>query len=918
MLLEITSPDSIYTVTLNEVDKLLQAFKEPAEDDEEIKIARQEAHGQLTASREEIQNSLAQLQRNSEWDVFTIAFYGETNAGKSTLIETLRILLKEPEKTREQQEFTRLYGEYSKVQCAIEECQASINTITDEYENNISDIDAQFQAISREKQGIEHELGQVRPRIQTVSGEKQGIEHELGQVRPWLQAVSGEKQGIEQTLAQVKPQLQAVSGEKQDIGHELAQVRSQLQTLPDEKRAIDAEITRIQEEINILNTRAAIERKQSIGSFIRYLFKRLPAQKAAKENNEEMIKKGLLLQDTVRRENEFSQRERGLTQREGELIQRVNELTQAVGDLTQRQNESAQRENELTQRESELTRKQSEITRMQNELMQRESELMKRNSELTQRENELTQLKKDLERKWQNRIRELKNTQNRLAAESKTYSAQMAETVDGRIIGDGRSDFTRTVSSYAFEANNQKFALLDLPGIEGNEGPVLDAINTAVQKAHAVFYVTGKPAPPQTGDTGEGTLEKIKKHLGEQTEVFTVFNKRVKNPMALKEPLTDGDEDASLRDLDRVMSKHLGEQYLRCISLSAYPAFLSVANCWQNDYEAKKKKFLEYFTSPQTLLEKTGLRKLTTLLTSDIVHNCKAKIKKANYKKAAAALTDTAKGIKQIHKRFSELEEKLIETKKTADKQLDNEASSLKARLNSETHTAIENFENTLRKDIYADIETEINNDGFKTQLKSRTDENVKSLQSDIESRFSSAIDGFKNNVSGIIKNFERYAAELLSVYTSAGQFDAKFELKNVDIKSGVNWAGALTSVIGSVVRVILCITNPVGWVKLALSLIGGLISIGKAIAGFFNHNYRKSQQKKAADENIKNTGEQILKSIEQNIAETYTPLESGVQNIKNDLAKSVSHVKTINDILVAAESRFGEMAKTIKKEGER
>lgn len=35
------------------------------------------------------------LQQHAEWDNFTLAFFGETNAGKSTIIESLRILFKE-------------------------------------------------------------------------------------------------------------------------------------------------------------------------------------------------------------------------------------------------------------------------------------------------------------------------------------------------------------------------------------------------------------------------------------------------------------------------------------------------------------------------------------------------------------------------------------------------------------------------------------------------------------------------------------------------------------------------------------------------------------------------------------------------------------------------------------------------------
>ena len=33
--------------------------------------------------------ALKELEQNSDWNIFTIAFYGETNAGKSTIIETL-------------------------------------------------------------------------------------------------------------------------------------------------------------------------------------------------------------------------------------------------------------------------------------------------------------------------------------------------------------------------------------------------------------------------------------------------------------------------------------------------------------------------------------------------------------------------------------------------------------------------------------------------------------------------------------------------------------------------------------------------------------------------------------------------------------------------------------------------------------
>ncbi len=71
---------------------------------------------------------------------------------------------------------------------------------------------------------------------------------------------------------------------------------------------------------------------------------------------------------------------------------------------------------------------------------------------------------------------------------------------DGATIGDGRSDFTLKTQSYSFQYNHQTFTFLDVPGIEGDEKKAIDQISNATKKAHAIFYVTKKPTPPQKGE----------------------------------------------------------------------------------------------------------------------------------------------------------------------------------------------------------------------------------------------------------------------------------------------------------------------------------------------------------------------------------------------------------------------------------
>lgn len=66
------------------------------------------ANALLKGFRDRTNEAIEELRDFAEWDTFTIAFYGETNAGKSTLIETLRILLGDPDKLAKQEEFRAL------------------------------------------------------------------------------------------------------------------------------------------------------------------------------------------------------------------------------------------------------------------------------------------------------------------------------------------------------------------------------------------------------------------------------------------------------------------------------------------------------------------------------------------------------------------------------------------------------------------------------------------------------------------------------------------------------------------------------------------------------------------------------------------------------------------------------------------
>lgn len=91
--------------------------------------------------------------------------------------------------------------------------------------------------------------------------------------------------------------------------------------------------------------------------------------------------------------------------------------------------------------------------------------------------------------------------------------------VDGKIIGTGRADYTRGSTEYNLTIGDKTFALIDIPGIEGDESKFEDVIRESLDKAHIIFYVNGSGKKLE-----QATLEKVKKYMHDGTSVYAVFN----------------------------------------------------------------------------------------------------------------------------------------------------------------------------------------------------------------------------------------------------------------------------------------------------------------------------------------------------------------------------------------------------------
>lgn len=310
---------------------------------------------------------------------------------------------------------------------------------------------------------------------------------------------------------------------------------------------------------------------------------------------------------------------------------------------------------------------------------------------------------------------------------------------DGAIIGDGRSDFTLKTRSYPFQYNHQNFVLLDVPGIEGSEQKVIDQISNATQKAHAIFYVTKKPTPPQKGEEGkEGTIEKIQKQLDSQTEVWTIFNKPINNPRALKDGLIK-DEKGSLETLDEKMKGVLGKHYKGHKVVSAQAAFygLSQALIPETDFYEKKQKFLEFFKAKEWLLYKSRFQQLGEFITEELLENSRAKIIQSNCNKALKVVEQLQKAIKTtIEKRIDPMIKEAQEHQQEAHYNLDRSTEKFILNLTNSAFYEIDQFKSDLREKMYVHINKNIEDEECKEIFKNELIQGIETLHEDIKWRF--------------------------------------------------------------------------------------------------------------------------------------------------------------------------------------
>ncbi len=491
--------------------------------------------------------------------------------------------------------------------------------------------------------------------------------------------------------------------------------------------------------------------------------------------------------------------------------------------------------------------------------------------------------------------------------------SQLEPFKDGAIVGDGRSDFTRDSVEFSFNLGSQPVKIIDVPGIEGDENKVIDQISKAVKRSHAVFYVTNKDAPPN-----EGTLEKIKQHLGDQTEVWSIFNKPVTSPRHLKgELIRNEDERKALNALNKKMQDILNKAYQKDIVIAGLPALFSISTCLIpfSQQFLNQKKFLEKHNRAD-LLELSRLKIFQDTLKNDVVGNVDFKIKKSNFNKANYILIGANGKLEQIHDMYSLLEEDIVKQIADAKYQIDRSVLGLKQALRNHVERIIGDFKAKTRNATYEKIDSNIKNDVFKIFFEAKIGSNLEILQKEMSYSFEKELKDFECEIQKITQKLMKNLEELFDGYKDIlDRNGVDFNLNFDDMKSGFSSIGLVTTGISAVILGLTQIWNPAGWAILAMAISGLVISFAKAVWSAFSSDFRKSEQRKNVDNNLAKISQDISKKAMDSLNDVTRNLEQKTFQIKQNLDTPSKEMSKFNQDLHKTIQEFSKLSQAIESQ---
>lgn len=448
---------------------------------------------------------------------------------------------------------------------------------------------------------------------------------------------------------------------------------------------------------------------------------------------------------------------------------------------------------------------------------------------------------------------------------------------DGKSIGNGTKDFTKETT----ETKYNNISILDLPGMEGKEDQYIQEITKGLNKCHLVFYVSSSQKEPE-----EGTLNKLKSFLSEQTNIYSITNvKGIINNSTVNRPLIpDNIKTVQLRTEEK-FKKVFGTHYKGSIVLNAKVAQLALDITPTESDIRKRNKAIKLMGSEDQLYEYSNFNQLAKIInTNEEKKKIINEIAISNTYKYLAlnetVVSDILISKKDLDKQFKAIQNNLEETKQS----IENEINSTMSKIVKTTSIETSNLKNELN----SLIEEAHNNHWDEYELK----EEVKILSEKYKDILSNKYE----------KSFKELGKRINTYYKQMNE-QIKFSNKFGDFKDGfINTEDLLMNLSVDMKEVTKLVLNILGTIALSFGSIP-LMVIGVAttlISRVFRWN--KYDKKERQNVNIKKAQEKVNKDLikmknelNEKLSRKHKEILNQIEKQNLELNKNIGKIKQLS-----------------------
>lgn len=520
-----------------------------------------------------------------------------------------------------------------------------------------------------------------------------------------------------------------------------------------------------------------------------------------------------------------------------------------------------------------------------------------------------------------------------LTEQRKLESFRLSPTKpDGLIIGTGEADFTKGNVPYEFNYREKTFQLIDVPGIEGDEGKYEHLVKQAIEKAHLVIYVNGTNKKPE-----EVTARKIKSYINQYAKIYAICNVRGKadnyefeeDQVSLAK--THGDIEGVLDQTLTVLKQNIGSDLIeggQCLQgLLAFSALAfdqehneTTVSFSRKDLIKSQKSYKQDFGSLEkmksfsqvNILEEKIISKFSTF-EQDIVESNKRKI------------------VRKIEEVIDVIQEQLkihLELQTKIKKELDIGKDSIIRALTDFNHNLSNKLANAVSYTFSSIIDDGCDviennfgeNDIISSRIKNIIDTENNILARKLEEIKDDANRQFKNNLKEIIQRVGRSIEQVQMNFDLEYSQDLTFSIQMSNtsmfdansIGKGLLEIGGMTALGASVGTVFPVIGNVIGGV------LGFLAGLGSFLVGMVSSKQSKINKAQSQFRTNVNSAHSNFKSqVRNSVNEMASAIQENTE--KNVIAKiyiEYDKMRDIERILTSQIEKLSTLSNQIKSKG--